>query len=70
MESASDSAMAMFELESGASGTVQTSMVARVDDAFLEQQVALYGDAGAIVADLTMNGGPKLRLARGDKAAG
>lgn len=66
LDPASDSAMALVEFEGGASGTVQVSMVARVDDTFLEQQVALYGEAGSLISDLTMDAGPSIRLASGD----
>ena len=64
---ASDSAMALLEFANGAQGIVQLSALARVDDIFLEQQVSLHGDAGSLIADLKVAGGPRLRWAKGDE---
>ncbi len=65
LEQANDSAMAMLQFANGAQGVVQLSALARVEDPFLEQHVALHGDAGSIVADFAMGSGSRLRVAKG-----
>ena len=66
LDPASDSATVLLEFTDGAHGLVNMSMVARVDDPFLEQTVAVHGEAGSLIASLKMMSGPELRLARGD----
>ncbi len=66
-DSASDSAMALLEFANGAQGTVQISTLARTGDPFFEQQVALHGDAGSLIADLRIGSGLQLRIAKGDE---
>jgi predicted dehydrogenase len=46
---------------------VQRSALARVDDPILEQQVALHGEAGSLIADFKLGSGPQLRIAKGDE---
>jgi predicted dehydrogenase len=66
-KSANDSALVLTEFANGAQGTFQLSMVARIADPILEQSIAIHGEAGSLVAKLTMGGAPKLELAKGDE---
>lgn len=67
LELASDSAMILLQFVNGGQGMVQLSALARVDDPFLEQQVALHGDAGSLIAELKLGSSPKLCIAKGDE---
>jgi predicted dehydrogenase len=67
LDPANDSAMVLLEFAGGAHGLAELSAVARVDDTVFEQQIAVHGEAGSIVADLRLDTGPKLRIARGNE---
>ena len=49
---ANDSAVLTLQFSNGAQGTVQASAVTQIGDHFMEQQVALYGEAGTLRADV------------------
>ncbi len=67
-DSASDAATAMIEFVGGAHGTIEVSMIARVDDPFFEQQVALYGESGTIIGSFKPMSTLEVRFAKGDEA--
>jgi predicted dehydrogenase len=64
---ASDSASALLEFVNGGQGTVQLSTLARVDDPICEQQVALHGEAGSLIAEMKLGRALQLRIAQGDE---
>jgi predicted dehydrogenase len=65
---ASDSAMVLLEFVNGVQGAVQISAVARIHDPMLEQQIALHGDSGSLIAELKMGSSPPLlQIAEGDQ---
>lgn len=68
VDPAGDSASVLMEFANGGQGTVQISFVARVDDPLLEQQIALHGDAGTLIADTRPGSSLQLRIAKGDEA--
>jgi predicted dehydrogenase len=67
-DSASDSAVVLLEFLNGTQGSVQISVVARLEDSILEQQVAVHGEDGSLIADLELGGSLRLRIAKGDEA--
>jgi predicted dehydrogenase len=66
MKAAGDVAHVMLQFANGAQGSMTMSSLARVDDPFLVQTVALYGEAGSLVSSLRLVAGPEVKLARGD----
>jgi predicted dehydrogenase len=66
MEAANDSASVLVQFSSGAHGTVDVSSVARTGKSYPEQQVALHGEAGSLVIELSLSSGLSLRYAKGD----
>jgi predicted dehydrogenase len=66
MAAAGDVAHVLLRFANGAQGAVNMSAVARVDDPFLVQTVALHGEAGSLVSSLRMVSGPEVKLAKGD----
>lgn len=66
MKATGDVANVMLQFANGAQGAMTMSSLARVDDPFLVQTVALHGEAGSLVSSLRMVAGPEVKLARGD----
>jgi predicted dehydrogenase len=66
-DSASDTATIMVEFEGGAHGTIEVSMVTRVDDPFLEQHVVLNGELGTLIGNLWLMDKFEVRLAKGEE---
>lgn len=70
LDPANDSSIVSLEFANGAQGTVQASAVANVGDRGMEQHVALYGEAGALRADVFLFGserGAVLHGVQGDE---
>jgi predicted dehydrogenase len=65
LDPANDSAVVSLEFANGAQGTVQASAVANIGDRGMKQHIDLYGEAGALQADVIFFGSESGAILRG-----